>query len=533
MRKNFICGLAAALFASVIFIYFGAQNTSELSLKAITIISGLIFASACGFYLILLLLFKNAQSAFIFSIVWWVNFHLAPIIFPWTRSWWPFEHEHGLSFTVTFIAFAIALATALKVKKYKFNLKFIYMFIGVLAVIFMINFASLTTAFMQDSQARNTKLPFKSSFNINKNLSSPNIYWIHADGMLNFKAVSKYFGDNQDEFAVNLINLGFEINKSAAFNAQHSTRTAVPVLMNPYSYDNYLKDFINKNNKNLENKYALQILRMNSELQYALKSKKYAVNIIGTYDFYYPISGGNFWLTSQGMARRQIYPAEYLRDNFILAALSLEHVYLNKAAKNLLNIFKTYFTGSEYRANISEAKIREILLNAYDINSNPQLDFAAALYDILNGDYQEPRLTIIHDFTPHYHYTHGEDGSLKIKNLKNMNPLDYHSQHVWSGKVLINIIDMILKRDPDAVIIIQSDHGLHGNSEEDFKKAFGDDADILELWNSTMSAIRVPDKFKTGQEFYALQTPLNITRYLINNFVGAGNYEYISPDVQH
>ncbi|MBQ4419010.1 MAG: hypothetical protein II870_05175, partial [Synergistaceae bacterium] len=112
---------------------------------------------------------------------------------------------------------------------------------------------------------------------------------------------------------------------------------------------------------------------------------------------------------------------------------------------------------------------------------------------------------------------------------------NYHAQHVWSGKVLINMIDLILAKDPDAVIIIQSDHGLHGNNEQEFKAAFPDKFNsntAKELWNSTMSAIRVPDKFKTGEEHYALNNPLNITRYLVNNFVGANNYEYLSPNAE-
>ncbi|MBQ9582101.1 MAG: hypothetical protein IJR21_07005, partial [Synergistaceae bacterium] len=71
--------------------------------------------------------------------------------------------------------------------------------------------------------------------------------------------------------------------------------------------------------------------------------------------------------------------------------------------------------------------------------------------------------------------------------------------------------------------------------EQEFKAAFPDKFNsntAKELWNSTMSAIRVPDKFKTGEEHYALNNPLNITRYLVNNFVGANNYEYLSPNAE-
>lgn len=41
-----------------------------------------------------------------------------------------------------------------------------------------------------------------------------------------------------------------------------------------------------------------------------------------------------------------------------------------------------------------------------------------------------------------------------------------------------------------------------------------------------MSAIRVPEKYQTGEEHYAMENPLNISRYLVNSFVGR-NYEYL------
>ena len=176
---------------------------------------------------------------------------------------------------------------------------------------------------------------------------------------------------------------------------------------------------------------------------------------------------------------------------------------------------------------IDDEKLNEIFIKGYDA-SDPFLDFAGALYDVLNGNYKKPSLNIVHVLTPHHPYIHDVDGNI-VTQKYNKNPLDYYPQHVWSAKILINVIDMILEKDPGAIIIIQSDHGLHGNTEEDFKSAFSEKADKLELWNYTMSAIRVPPEFHTGEEHYALETPLNITRYLINNFVGR-NYEYLNEN---
>jgi hypothetical protein len=81
------------------------------------------------------------------------------------------------------------------------------------------------------------------------------------------------------------------------------------------------------------------------------------------------------------------------------------------------------------------------------------------------------------------------------------------------------------RREQTAVIVLQGDHGLHGNSEAEITDTFGKDA-VAPIWNQVMSALRVPEKYQNGDETYALENPLNMSRYLVNAFVGR-NYRYI------
>ena len=67
---------------------------------------------------------------------------------------------------------------------------------------------------------------------------------------------------------------------------------------------------------------------------------------------------------------------------------------------------------------------------------------------------------------------------------------------------------------------------LHGNTQEDFTAAFGEEAKAEELWNCVISAIRVPEQYQNGEEQFAASNPLNMSRYLVNRFVGK-NYEYL------
>ena len=121
-------------------------------------------------------------------------------------------------------------------------------------------------------------------------------------------------------------------------------------------------------------------------------------------------------------------------------------------------------------------------------------------------------------------YTFNENG--ERVNVNSMNVLDYPPQHRYAQKILIDAIDTILEKDPNAVIVVQGDHGLHGNTQEDFTAAFGEGAKAEELWNCVISAIRVPEQYQNGEEQFAASNPLNMSRYLVNRFVGK-NYEYL------
>ena len=83
-----------------------------------------------------------------------------------------------------------------------------------------------------------------------------------------------------------------------------------------------------------------------------------------------------------------------------------------------------------------------------------------------------------------------------------------------------------MNNDEDAVIIVQGDHGLHTVEDKYMLKIFSKDMkDVQEIRNSVISAFYIPEKYKNGDEVY-LNNPLNISRYIVNNYVGE-NYEYL------
>ncbi len=88
--------------------------------------------------------------------------------------------------------------------------------------------------------------------------------------------------------------------------------------------------------------------------------------------------------------------------------------------------------------------------------------------------------------------------------------------------------NIILEADPDAVILIQADHGIHNYGKILFDPQLMIDhgyslEDQLNLNQQVISAVRIPKKY--GKLTEPLD-PLDISRYLVNHYVGQ-NYDYI------
>ena len=152
---------------------------------------------------------------------------------------------------------------------------------------------------------------------------------------------------------------------------------------------------------------------------------------------------------------------------------------------------------------------------------------ADALYDVLL--HPAPKFVLFDIGVAHQPFEFDELGNHISEDGKN--PMRYPAHHSFSAKVLLMYIDLILEHDPDAVIVLQADHGLHGLpgqiGVEGVMELFSCTAEeAVSIWHSTMSAVRLPDELMTLENEKILSDPRNISRFLVNNFVGE-NYEYI------
>lgn len=384
----------------------------------------------------------------------------------------------------------------------------------------------------------------QSDINIKKDFQTdsstkPNIYWIHCDGMLGFESFNKYYGDSQDVFTNELNERGFNISRKATFECGHATSIGIPALMCPYFYDNVLYKKLDSNKAAMEyyksfrgNNETFEA-RKNNELLNAFESAGYTSYIIGTSRYYLPVSNISY-TSATAHSNRLLEDVTPINDRINDITIDFLYNFLNKAMP-----LPSIIVGSKYpillprpilkgnqniEFSLQESTLKQVLLGDGGIEYYRWM--IEGLYDCLQRQQSSstPTLTIVADSMAHYPFIMDENGN-KVHDDDNLDPLTYYEQHIYATKVLINMIDMILQYDPNAVIICQGDHGLHGNTQEDFVKAFGKNADNLELWNNVISAVRIPEKYAVD-DLEVINNPLNISRYLVNNYVGK-NYSYL------
>lgn len=354
----------------------------------------------------------------------------------------------------------------------------------------------------------------------------PNIYWIHADGMLGFDSFEKYFGDAQLEFADELISRGFEVNRHAYFSAGHFTNSCVPALLCPEFYDSFIQptvesdadyDFLIRDTQDgqaVQTQNILSTLRYNTEIGSGLRKANYNISLSASsfVDFYFGDTDHHFYTPGKGvLCDGQNYKA----DNVVLLADNSK-IFIDTFAQPLHDIYFELFPMKQ------EKTVGMVQSSEIDTASgnNVFVVIAKQAMELLDPPY----FSLIYFNDCHTPFDINEYGETVREDSTNV--FDYPEAHKYETKVIIKMLDAILAKDPDAIIIIQGDHGLHGNTEQDFQAAFGADASADELWNCVMSAVRIPEKYRNGEEEYAFTNPLNISRYLVNRFVGQ-NYEYL------
>lgn len=540
--------IASVLYPTVILLFFYTRNAAYVPLNMLLMVCGAIISISSIIWWLAYLCFRFPLSAFVLcSLVWTVIFAVSLLFNAFPSI---FDQKYEISQYLILIAvFTLLVVFALKLRGKDRN-GTVSLFLSVFTGIFFI-FNAFSTMQTTSLEEHDLNKNIKTLYNVETLKKRPDIYWIHCDGMLGFSAMDRYFGDAQEEFKQALIDRGFVINEDATLESGHSTTAAIPALMCPSFYDNYLSDLLEDHEsacETISQVYVQQYLRrarLNNEFIHAFEAggyNTYSISIVDqllfptTDRYYYPLDteGTNYFSEESSQVNYSLAVIEDLPDEAAVNLVDTVEIrtFLNTVCRPL-GYLCDKIAGSKYSYDgyfsksciidsaLSDEKIKNILLEGEAADKYEYM--VNALNLAINQE--SPKLTIILDFLAHRPFVYDEYGNL-IENADFANLNNYPAQHKYAAKVLINLVDMILEKDPDALIILQGDHGLHENSAEDFKKAFGDDFSTIDLWNNVLSCYRIPAEYKTDEEENILHDPRNVSRYLINNYIGH-NYDYL------
>ncbi len=381
----------------------------------------------------------------------------------------------------------------------------------------------------------------KVSFKINNNSDLPNIYYIHCDATMSFSYMKKYFNNSSYYLYDYLSNNNYYINDNASFIGGHRTATSLVALFNPYYYDNFYKDYLNnledvnlgkkKSFDYIVNYNELEDRRLNNELFNALKKKGYTTIGIGEYNQYTSFNTDYFY---------DYYFYDYYMRHLVDNKSGLRYIKKNNSnLRKLLYIRLVHFKSFVYNTIFGNL-IKDInLLDNKDIDYT---DIDISNYGYINDTSYWPSKAIIKGINESFKYdnrflfidynlnhvpiTFDSIGNkISDKYMYNLNY--YNSNYDYSSLLLVDMLKYIHDNDKYGIIILESDHGIHTYTNDNLIKFFNTDINgAQDIRNSVMSAIYIPDKFKNGDEEY-LNNPLNISRYLVNNYVGNNNYDYL------
>jgi len=377
----------------------------------------------------------------------------------------------------------------------------------------------------------------KQDFNINTALPSPDIYWFHMDGMLSLATIERHLDECQNHVREALGSRGFVIYEDAILNAG-STALSLPVLLSPYFYDNYFS-------RHLENVSHLFLDDRVAALDNALAQDglEIMVDVLPYHEMFHALAAINYeiirmdfgveWMLNQPFDRFYRINREPGYDEYpLLLSDGLHSNFFTEITDlvSLMTLTTPFSIISDRLSSLTASRHDWLPIPDYD-------DMLGRFYSYYHYDnwyswWERQLLGALYDAThvssPRFVYTnflftHLYHWWIQAPNYDEtrgslMRPDLYILAHDNAVTVMLNAIDMILEQNPNAIIVIQADHGWHAPEMHSFLLEYGHaEAKVLELYLSVMSAVRIPPEYGG---LYAPLEPRNISRELVNRFVG-------------
>ena len=534
-KRRVLLAVTAAILPCMFFFFLVNQNQEYLPLVPCLLVGGAFAVLSLLAYAILTWVFRARLVVFTVLVPAWTMFFTYGTLYTALSMRTLPDWAKLLLLLSLFVGAHIVLSLLLRRLKSQKPLTFVSL---IVVFVFAFNLVSVIGAGValeiskrELLQEQRAEWNIKTDFLVDENAPRPDIYWFHMDGMMSVENVLKYFGDPQEELQDALHARGFTLNESAYLNAG-LTCVAIPALMCPGYYDSRLREKLEKyaewtNIRKLKDDIAVSPqddrARQNNELLHAFAAAGYEVNTIasGGVSFfpmhrYYQllIDGPPQLIEREVDAEHWKYIRDYQREAEIQALADL----LEKATM----LPQIYIDTSR---TIDFPATRPVIAKYFEGQGNQLVDMERAILDILQHR-APPKFVVIMNMATHVPFVADENAD-EIPREKKADIDGYLPNQKYGDKIMLEMIDFILESDPEAVIVLQADHGVHTAILEENMRARGfTDGQIVEIQNGVFSAVRIPSQYGNIPEELLPLDPRNIARLLVNRFVGE-NYPYL------
>ena len=505
-----LCFLAAGFASGIMVLHYYSRNCSFYRV------------GDCVF-LIIFLFFLSTQFFLVFS-MWMKNGNaIAPVCFIWIVFWSCSSivtlYPSGI-FAVLFIVLLLCFTYLLI--RHPLDKTTVYVLSGVICVLFLYNFVTAAIPAIKLWSQRNKSYEARTQFVIDAEDEHPNIYWFHMDGMMGFDTVESTLGDNQADFRNELTERGFVINPDASLDVGWTT-FSIPSMASPSVYDLYICKMLEP----LSNKTSNERKRLIG-VDHAIYESLNDLELFSSFNQ----AGYNGYCVLFDIGRGlETIPINYEYGQLgkcgslanivsLLAEHTIFHA-LNDQLSDVILKHSALLPIEERIVDTSFSYVKEESWFQYNYIRHYDKVLASIFEELLTMD--SPKVVYLQDMMPHYPFIYDENGVYQF--ISESHKMDqYLPQHDYAGKVLTGMIDRVIEEDPDAIIIIQGDHGVHAFERSELLEQGFSEEQMLEMNYSTISAVLIPEKYGTLTEPL---DPLDITRYLVNHYVGEGNYDYL------
>ena len=545
-REILLYVVAATLVPNIFFLNLFERNQSEVVVSlGMVLFAALTFMTMSALLFVLLrFLVRSWEGALLTIIICWAVFWLFGAIVDFLYSSigiTRFRYVFVLLFGLLSIVILFLRLKGIPFYKGRVIFNWISFAIGLLFVfnafpLLVNNSDAFLDLFSRDG-GTNEEMPIERVFAVSEESSRPDVYWLMPDGMINFVDFETYFGDSQEEFKTFLEERGFVINKEARFIGNHSA-FALPSLMSPALYDHMLKPIARQmegiacreERQNIIgmglNLFEFHQIASDWELFRAFMQVGYRAVHIASQDLSTYRVMGYYYRTSLTPDDR-VYrlPLAVFEDESIRKRLRQEITELIRLLSLDTPLMIFFVEPERWQSIPSHAEAVSQLMEGGSGLFHEE-EIYRRLVDSLYVS--RPKIAYVSLYFTHAKMWYLQEPEMEYPEVAPgpMRTYLYPLAHETAVQTLMNLIDTILEDNPNAVIVIQADHGLHAEvTHEALREGGYTDEDIIRLNHSTMSAVRIPSAFGGLEEPLA---PLNIARELVNRFVGI-NYELL-PD---